>query len=158
MTAHPKDTDHLYSYDRFLVSVSDMQRVSEGLYNFDSEPRSDASIQNKSEAETQSRKKRASKFWAATIGKTQTGKGKSPARQDDAVDDFSSDFLHPTAASRISASRISGFGSPGTPTSERSSFSKGKLGGKKIQSSVRKALSIFKNVGTSPATPSRPIF
>lgn len=130
--------------------MADMQRQSEGLYNFDLEPRSDVSIQNKSGVETQSGKKRGPKFWASTLGKTQTGKGKSPARQDDVVDDFGSGYLHPTAASRISAS--------GTPTSERSSFSKSKVGGKKVQSSVRKAFNIFKNVGASPAAPSRPIF
>ena len=145
-----KNTDHLYSYDRFLVSVSHMESHSEGLYNFDSEGRNDASIQNKSEVETQNGKKRGSKFWAASLGKAQVGKGKSPARQDEAVDDFGSGYLHPTAASRISA--------PGTPTSERSSFSKSKVGGKRVQSSVRKAFNIFKNVGMSPSTPSRPIF
>src|SRR5258708_543140 len=130
--------------------MTDMQRLHEGLYNFDSDPRSDASIQNKSEVETQNRKRRTSKFWSSTLGKTETGKGKSPARQDDAVDDFGSVYLDSTAASRIS-----GFGTPGTPTSERSSFSKSKLGGKKVQSSVRKAFNIFKNVGMSPATPRR---
>lgn len=132
--------------------MSDIQRHTEGLYNFESEPRSDASIQNKSEAET--RKKRGSKFWVASLGRTHTGKGKSPAHQDDAVDDFGSGYLHPTAASRVS-----GFGSPGTPTSERSSFSKSKMGGKRVKSSVRKAFNIFKNGGASPATPTRrPIF
>jgi len=133
--------------------MTDMQRHSEGLYNFDLEPRNDPSIQNKSDAETQSGKKRGSKFWVASLGKTQMNKGKSPARQDEAVDDFGSGYLHPTAASRIS-----GFRGPGTPTSERSSFSKSKVGGKKVQSSVRKAFNIFKNVGMSPSTPSRPIF
>jgi hypothetical protein len=153
LTRHLEDADHLCSYDRFLVSMSDMQRHSEGFYNFDSEPRSDASIQNRAEVETQGRKKRNSKFWTSTLGKTQIGKGKSPARQDDAVDDFGSVCLRPTAASRTSGS-----GAPGTPTSELSSFSKSKPGGKKVQSSVRKAFNIFKNVGMSPATPSRTIF
>jgi len=138
-------------YDRFLVSVSDMQRLGEGLYNFDSEPRSDASIRNKPGVETQSGRKLASRFWASTLGKTTIGKGKSPARQHDAVDDFGS--AYPTASSCISGS-----GTPGTPTSERSSFSKSKLGGRKVQSSVRKAFNIFKNAGISPATPTRPIF
>jgi len=140
----------VFSYDRFLVSMTDMQRHNEGLYNFDTEPRSDISIQNKSEVETQNGKKRGSKFWVSSLGRTHIGKGKSPARQDDAVDDFGSGYLHPTAASRVS-----GFGSPGTPTSERSSFSKSKVGGKRVQSSVRKAFNIFKNVGGSPATPTR---
>lgn len=140
----------MYSYDRFLVS---MQSHSEGLYNFELEPRSDASIQNKSEVETQSGKKRGSKFWASSLGKAQIGKGKSPACQDEAVDDFGCGRLHPTAASRISGS-----GASGTPTSERSSFSKSKVGGKRIQSSVRRAFNIFKTVGVSPSSPSRPIF
>jgi len=156
MTPHPNATDQLYSYDRFLVSMTDMQRQSEGLYNFDLEPRSDATIQNKTEPETQTAKKRGSKFWASSLGKRQIGKGKSPARQDDAVDDFGSGYLRPTLAS---ASRNSGsFGTPGTPTSERSSFSKSKVGGKRVQSSVRRAFNIFKNVGVSPATPSHTIF
>jgi hypothetical protein len=86
----------------------------------------------------------------ASLGRTHVGKGKSPAHQDDSVDDFGSGYLPPTA--------VSGFGR-GTPTSERSSFSKSKVGGKKVQSSVRKAFNIFKNVGASPATPTRrPIF